>query len=226
MNEMTAALVNVFVPMPDDPSASSSVAKGDAAALVVANDHGYVMAGNILLDIKRRRSELEAKRKELVRPVDEARELIQKMFRGPILDLDECERIVKRKLMDYQTHVEEQRREEQRKLDEAARKERERVEAQVARAAEAGKHEKAEQLAERAAAIVPPIVQREAPKVPGISMREVWLFEITNEADVPLEYRPIDAGMIGKVVRALKGSTRIPGVRVYSDKSMAAGGGR
>ena len=62
-----------------------------------------------------------------------------------------------------------------------------------------------------------------APKVTGISTRKKWLFEITDPAQVPEQYKTIDLKKIGGVVRALKGDTDIPGVRAYSESTMAAG---
>lgn len=128
-------------------------------------------------------------------------------------------------------------REAERKAREKAAEERRAAEeaAAAGRAAEAAKlqaraaateskaAEKAEQLEQQAAAVVAPVIQREAPKVAGIKTREVWLFEITDPAAVPREYLMVDESKIRKVVNALKGDTQIGGVRVYADKSLAAG---
>lgn len=78
-------------------------------------------------------------------------------------------------------------------------------------------------LEERSAMVVAPVIQREAPKVSGISAREVWRYEITDPDLLPREYTIPDEKAIGGVVRSLKGNTRIAGVRVWKDTSMAAG---
>jgi hypothetical protein len=90
-------------------------------------------------------------------------------------------------------------------------------------AAEARAADKAEVLEQRAAAVVAPIIQREAPKVDGISTREVWKFEVVDPAQVPRDYLTPDLDRIGKVVKALKADCRIAGVRVYSERAVAAG---
>ncbi len=258
---MTEALVNVFIPQPDDPRTSASAAKAQASALVVASDADYAGAGAVLIEIKHRRKVLDDKRKELVKPIDEARERVQALFRAPLLELDECERIVKRKLVDYQSAQEERRRAEQAKADEAARKERERLAEQAreaerkarekadadrraaeeaaaaGRAAEAAKlaaradateakaAEKAEQLQERAATVVAPIIQREAPKVPGISPRVTYSFEIVDESQVPDAWWVIDAKAVGAFVKSTKGARPIPGIRIFEVSDIAASKG-
>lgn len=92
-----------------------------------------------------------------------------------------------------------------------------------AAATEAKAAEKVEAIETRAAAVVAPIIQREPPKVAGVATREVWKFAIENPALVPREYCVVDEAKIRKVVGALKGDTNIPGVRVYSERQIAAG---
>lgn len=55
------------------------------------------------------------------------------------------------------------------------------------------------------------------PKVTGAGSKtyEVWSYEITDPGLVPLTYRPIDESLIARDVRALKGETQIPGIRVF-----------
>lgn len=128
-------------------------------------------------------------------------------------------------------------RETERKAREKAESERKAAEAATAagRAAEAAKlmaraaateeraAAKAEEVTQQAAMVVAPVIHREAPKVSGISTREVWLFDVVDAAAVPREYLMVDESKIRKVVGALKGDTCIAGIRVYSDKRMASG---
>jgi len=64
---------------------------------------------------------------------------------------------------------------------------------------------------------MPPPVEV-TPKVEGISYREEWDFEILDARLVPDEYKVIDEVRLRKVVRALRASTNIPGVRALSRK--------
>lgn len=69
---------------------------------------------------------------------------------------------------------------------------------------------------------VPPVTVQRAPTVAGVSFRDVWDFEITNEALVPREYLQIDEVKLRRVVQALKGATRIPGVKAISKRVVSA----
>jgi hypothetical protein len=61
-----------------------------------------------------------------------------------------------------------------------------------------------------------------APKVEGTMRRDNWCFEVTDARLIPREYLAIDTVKIGQVVRAMKGSTSIPGIRVYNDPKVYA----
>lgn len=64
----------------------------------------------------------------------------------------------------------------------------------------------------RAISVAPPPVAR--PKVEGVSFRDDWDFEIENAALIPREYLTPDLVRIRGVVKAMKASTNIPGVKV------------
>lgn len=85
--------------------------------------------------------------------------------------------------------------------------------------------EKVANLQAQAAQVVAPVVQRAAPKVAGLSFREVAQFEIVDKSKLPPEYLIPDEVRIGKVVKALKLEANIPGVRVWMQKQPASGSG-
>jgi hypothetical protein len=68
-----------------------------------------------------------------------------------------------------------------------------------------------------AAPIVP-----EAPRASGLSLTETWKFSIVDASLIPREYLVPDEIKIGRIVRAMKGETKIPGVRIYSEKSVSS----
>lgn len=66
--------------------------------------------------------------------------------------------------------------------------------------------------------IVPPVIlQKQAPKVEGVSSSQNWKFRITDINKVPREYMIADEKALGQVVRALKDKTNIPGIEVYPE---------
>jgi hypothetical protein len=193
----------------------------DDYAIVTAED--FTAGAEHLKLVKGAQKKIESLRVSITKPINDGLKAVNDMFRRPAEQLVEVEMRLKRALTSYEDEQRRIRLEEQRRADEAARKERERIEAQARRAAEAGKPEKAAQLEERAATVVAPVIQREPPKVSGLSSREVWRFEIADEKLVPREYMVVDPTKVRAVVNALKGAANIPGVRVWSEKSIAAG---
>jgi len=141
-----------------------------AAKFVVVSSADYGAAGGELNRIKAAQKRLDEVRKSITRPIDAAKKAVMDLFRGPEEQLGSAERGIKNAMISYQQEQERIRREEQRKADEAARKERERIEAQArelerkarekadaerraaAEAAAAGRAEEAAKLAAKAAA--------------------------------------------------------------------------
>lgn len=194
-----------------------------ARSIIISTVEQYNSAADYLKSIKGMLNQIESARTRITKPINESLREVNKQAKEASAPLESAEQQIKRAMIGYTTEQERLRREEQRKADENARKEQERLNAQAAKAAAAGKVEKAEQLQERANTVVAPVIQRETPKVSGISMREVWLFEVTDPAAVPREYLMVDEKKVGKVVGALKDQTVIAGIRVYPDKRIASG---
>ena len=194
-----------------------------AGSVTVTSEREMEDAAAQLREIKGMQKDADAAQKAVTQPLEAQKKSAIAWFRDRIVSkLDAAENTLKRAILAYQAEQDRIRREAQRAADEAARKERERIERQAAAAAKKGQDEKAEQLAERAQTIVAPVVQTEAPKVSGMSTRDVWKWEITDPAAIPREYLAVDEVKIGKVVRALKGDTTIAGVRVWAEQTLAA----
>jgi len=72
--------------------------------------------------------------------------------------------------------------------------------------------------------LVPSFIIPEAPKSEGLSMRDCWDFEITDEALIPREYLVPDESKLRRVVKAMKDKTNIPGIRAVNRPIMARTG--
>jgi len=102
-----------------------------AMALLVRSPHEYEQVSSFLSQIKTKFNEIEGHRKHLKEPFIEGGRRVDEFFRVPLQFLKEAEATAKQKLLGYES---EQRRiaaEEQRKLEEKARKEREALEAKA-----------------------------------------------------------------------------------------------
>lgn len=206
-------------------TAQSTTLAEKARTLIVTTNEQYESAAFELQAIKGAKDRLEKLRKTFTAPLDQAKKAIMDFFRGPTEQLDAAEFRYKRAMVVYSDEQARKQRDEQARADEAARKERERIAELARKAAQAGKLEKAEALQQKSAAVVAPVIQCEAPKVTGIATREQWKFEVTDAALLPREHTLPNMTSIGGVVRALKGNTSIPGVRVWSENAIAGSKG-
>ena len=137
------------------PEAREVQAEADQALAVatqyrVTTQGEYSAAGEELTRIKAAQKRLDETRKSLTRPLDESKKRIMDFFRAPADKLAEAEKAIKSACIGYQQEQDRIRREEQRKAEEAARKERERLE-RLRLAAEAKAREKEAELRRQAA---------------------------------------------------------------------------
>ncbi len=86
---------------------------------------------------------------------------------------------------------------------------------EAAEEAEAKKQREADRKREMADQIVAIPVTPTAEKTSGISKPKTWDFEIEDENAIPREYLIVDEKAVRGVVKAMKGKTNIPGVRVF-----------
>jgi hypothetical protein len=227
-----------------EQTASSIIA--DAQAIVVKTAPEYRAAGEILKRIKAAQKKLADRKDALVRPINQGLKAIRELFRDPEISLELAEGLVKRQMLAFDDEQERLRREAQRKLDEKARAEQERKNAQAQKAAadaeaarasgDVGKAERLQErshaLADQAAAVVAPVVQRDSPRVPGVVPRETWSAVVTDlpalvkaiaEEKVPITAVLANMPFLNNQARALKRELRYPGVTAVVDKGIAAG---
>jgi colicin import membrane protein len=220
-----------------DPEVKALTAQAEnllavGAKYTIANAGEYEVAGLELKRVKDAQKKLDELRKSMTRPIDAAKKAIMDFFRGPESKLAQAETGIKRAMIGYQQEQDRIRREEQRLAEERARKERERLQKQAEKAAAAGKVDRAEQLQERAATVVAPVIQREPPKIAGVSMRANWhaecidlraLVKAVHEGRAPLSFLMANDKVLGVQARSLKGDFVCDGVRVWSEHNLAAG---
>jgi len=129
--------------------------------------------------------------------------------------LDEAARILGNKAYNWKREQEEIAKENERKRQEAERKriEDERL-AQAERLEKQGETGKADAVLSAPIEVAPKAIET-PPKDERISYRENWVCSIEDANLIPREYMVPDLTKINKVVKALKGETRIPGVRVW-----------
>ncbi len=201
-----------------------------AEAIVILNQSQYEGANNVLKTVKDKGRELDAKRKEITKPLDQAKRVVMDLFREPLEILTTAEKIIKRAMISYADEQDRLRREEQRKLELKAKAEEDRkrkdLEDRAKKWAAKGDKAKAEELQEQAedvhveTQIVAPVTEQ--PK--GVSFRESWSAKVVDENKVPREYLSVNIQALNKVAQATKGAIKIPGVEFKMEKVLSSRG--
>jgi hypothetical protein len=185
----------------------------EASTLTIETDQHVAEATQILGFIANNKKGLEEKRKALVGPLNDQVKQINDAFKTFVGPLDQADQIIRRKVMDYRAEVERQRRAEEARLREIAAKEQAKQEKQAAKKG-----------IEPPAPIIIPTLENFQPKtvktdMGTASIKEVWEFEIADEAAIPREYLAVDVQKIRAVVKA--GVRSIPGVRIFKTEQLA-----
>lgn len=203
------------------------------------NDEEYQNGVELIKAIKKHIKELEGKRKELVKPLNDDVKTINSEF-DVVKMLQGKERIIKNSMSKYfqikeQKRIEEQRKQEaeaeekRRKEEERARKEREKEESYRRE----GKEELADKAAARAethesvaSSTVAPIVN-DTTKTKGVSYTTSYMAEIINKKqaieeclkkDILLLHVSINLKGIEAVAKTMKGLLKIGGIRITEYK--------
>jgi len=199
------------------------------ADLVITNQEQYETAGSILKEIQNRARELDAQRKTITGPIDQAKKAVMDLFKPPLELLEAASRKIKSGLIAYSNEQERLAAEERARLQKIAEKEAEaekkKLEAKIERAKASGKEEKAEELEAQKEAIEPlavPVIEAPVTQLKGVSYREKWTVEVVDFKLLPDEYKLPNQSALDKVAQATKGAIQIPGTKLHKEKIAAA----
>lgn len=199
------------------------------AEIVISNQNDFEVASTILSDVKARYKELDAQRKKITKPIDDAKKEVMDLFRKPLELLEAAESKLKRLMLNYTSEQERIAREKQRELERLAEieaeKERKKLEAKIERAKASGKDEKVEMLEEQKeniAPIVVPVIQAQIEPPKGVFYRENWTARVVNESLVPREYLIVNIQALNSIAKSTKGTLTIPGVKFVSEKILVS----
>lgn len=170
-----------------------------AAGFAVRTADQYTAAGDELKRVKTAQKRLDDVRRSITRPIDAAKKAVMDLFREPEAKLAAAETGLKAAMVSYANEQERIRQEEQRRLEDIARREREKLAAQAAEAerkarekaeaerqaaeaaAAAGRHEEAAKLAAKAAAIE----ERAASKADALQLRAATVVAPVVQSEAP-----------------------------------------
>lgn len=164
----------------------------------------YTASADDLKAIKRAQDAVQAEADKIVKPAYATYKAALGFFQKPLGRLAAIEERIKGALRNYQDEQRRIQAKRQAEAEEAARKEREKLEARAAREAAKGREDKAEALQLQAQSVVAHVPVVETPKIAGLSRAEKWTYRIKNPDLIPDSFWMLDEAKIGKLARSLK----------------------
>jgi len=202
---------------------------GQVASFGVTSIEQYNAAGDLLRSVKGRQKDIETERKGILRPFDEARDRIMKLFAPVQKNLTDAERLLKASMLDWQRAEQARRDKEEAAAREAQHIEQQRLAAEAEAAAATGDETRATVLQEMAEDVPVPTaapVERAA----GTSVRQVWHAEVVDKkrliqavliGQAPLALLDINIPLLNQMAREDKANFHVPGATAVMEEQMA-----
>ena len=203
-NAIFAPLAMMSTPDQSDLNSKSQSALMMVQSMVIDSQDTFELAADELKAIKKKSKDLEEQRTSITGPIKTALKAVNNLFRAPSDFLEQAEKVIKVKMLAYQTEQERIAAEERRRAEEAIRQEQARLaresaekEAEAKKEADRllseGNAEKAAEVQANAAiemanltataqVMTAPVAAPSVAKVSGISTRGVWKAELTDKA--------------------------------------------
>jgi len=196
--------------------------------LSVVNDNtDYVAVTDILVDIVRKRKELDELRKSITRPIDDSKKRVMALFRPAETKLEQAEQMLKLAINGYlhKQNLERIQLEAQlrREHDEAA----EAIKAEAALLAQDGNVDQAYEILATIPSV--PVVLSDRPNT-NVSTRSVWKGIAPQNKQQMVEFLSyiitndmwnlitVNQPALDALARSTKGTTHIPGVVIHEEK--------
>ena len=198
--------------------------KNSVMGIIVNDDISLNFANEFLISIKRSRKEINEAFNPIIKKAHEAhKEAIEtkKKYEKPLIA---AEMIVKPQIAAYFGALARKQREAEIAAEKAEEERRLKEEAQLKTAIEAenkGDFEKRDEIMEDVIPETKPVEYVPAPKLAGTSIRKIWKWKLVNLELVPREYLIVNTNAIMASIRENKGATKISGIQIYSEDSVA-----
>lgn len=202
-----------------------------AEAFTITTPPEYEASAGLLRDVKAKQKDHNTLRVSITRPLDEAKAGIMELFKPAGERLVKAEVGIKNAMLGFNREQQRLRQEAQRRLDEQAAKEREKLRNQAEAARDKGKDDRATELEQRADSVPTLEVTTSAPEVAGVSVRVTWHAEVRDllalvkavaEGKQPLSLLEPNMTQLNGLARTMKGDLAIPGVAAVSEEGIAA----
>ena len=183
-------------------------------------------ATNLLLLIKNKYKDIEAKKTAIVKPIKDSVKLIEAEFNILLKPLAGLEGTVKAEIArDFLEQEAEQKKarakaeaEAQKKLE--GKRLQEKLNSENAIERELAE-QKAEQIRQEVLIKAPDVSRSNTAGAGTASIRKIWKYEVTDFSKLPDGFKTVDSGAIREAIR--EGLREIAGLRIYEDISVAGG---
>lgn len=223
------AQIEVVTPEIQQNTEKALIVLDQANTLMISTVDDYKIAQGLMKTVKERIKELNDTRMEQTRPLDESKSKIMAFFAIPLEKLEKAKIYLNRIMVNFTEEQETKRREEERRLqDEARKRAEEEALKQALKAEAAGETQEAEQIISEPVYVPPIKVVSEVPKSKESHIRETWSCETFDlmitvksiaEGKAPLQAVEYDMTFLNGQARSYKQSLNIPGVRAVSKKT-------
>lgn len=184
---------------------------------IIETDDEYAQAGTVLRSIAQQKSDHEAARKRITDPIRAGLAEIMEQAKATVAPLQQLDQSIRSEMNDFNARKREQAQAEQAERDRIARQEAEEAATQEAATFEDDTVIETPAVLRRAQERRT-VVSSAPPKVAGVSKPITdWKFEITDAGAVPVQYLQVNESAIRAMVKAQRGNTSIPGVRVWPE---------
>lgn len=204
-----------------------------AFGLVVITPDDYKYAGTVLGEIKAKLKILEETEESMIKPLrdgyNNSRSKILLFFSPTKEKLEKMKKILSENMLDWVEKQKAKEREEEKRLQEIARKRaEEEALAQALEAEAAGETQEAEAIIQQPVEVMPIKVMSEIPKSKESHIRETWSAELVSLKDLvyaiavgeaPLMAVKADMVFLNEQARSYKQALKIPGVKAISKKT-------
>jgi hypothetical protein len=191
-----------------------------AKAIEVVDEASHLRALDLAMECTKRQRKVEETWCESREMAHKAWKTITETIASFTKPLAEAAKICRDKAYIWKRAEDERRRIEAQRVErENAKKVEDERLRQAEALAKAGKPALADAVLEQPIEVAP-VTPEAVARPDGVSYRENWQFTILEEEVLPREFLMPDEAKIGKVVKAMKGATRIPGIRVFDAGSL------
>lgn len=207
-----------------------SLIEQKAESVVVDSDDGFAYAGELTKQVKQMQEKVTDYWEPMRKTTYEAYKSVTDHKKEMLDPLASAEKILKKKMGAYTLQKEKERREREEELRRQAEAEMNRKLEEAAKAESEGDALGAEMAMTEAEVMenvaTTAVIKPEAPTMKGVSTTKTWKITKVDPTTVPthvqgVEIRPVDEKAVLRLIKATKGTIKIPGIAYEEDVAVS-----